>query len=330
MTDPQQITEEVPFHILDGAAKKAMEGAMEDRFPGIWEEASPDEKARWRQGIKDALPMLRRYFTAQVEEAANVDRLTAVVVDASEELAEEAAKAGMPGETARLNQGSTHFPQQVEEEPRYTLEQVREGLNNFLLSRNLLTVELSDALYDFSQRPVGVGADTCGDRHGGSELHAEVSISTSAPPVSADSDGNHQPGCSTCDDTRWLCDECKLPATRCVHGGNLSTSGCPGCTDHPDHPVNEYGRQQPSDGQEGGVEEGHCPTCASTDPAKPEGICARDGGSSDPWHVETLEARDRECEECEQGVIWEGSEWAACSNCNPLTQPSSDDKSGEG
>jgi hypothetical protein len=67
--DPQQITEEVPFHILDGAAKTA----CEVRFPGAWEELWPAVKEEWREQVRAGLPMLRRFFTAQVEPKSDLE-----------------------------------------------------------------------------------------------------------------------------------------------------------------------------------------------------------------------------------------------------------------
>lgn len=46
--------------------------------------------------------------------------------------------------------------------------------------------------------------------------------------------------CPRCDNTHWLCAECKEPRGRCWCGVNgASEDGCPECIDHPDHPVNQ-------------------------------------------------------------------------------------------
>lgn len=66
-----------------------------------------------------------------------------------------------------------------------------------------------------------------------------------------------------------------------------------------------------------------CPSCRSATPFKLLGECAGDGHGSNPWHVESIEALGRECEECERGIYREGSEWVPCQNCFPEAYPSS-------
>jgi hypothetical protein len=94
-------------------------------------------------------------------------------------------------------------------------ETEREQTINRLLARNLLTIEIEEAIRG---------------------------------PLSA------EPDCGTCADTHWLCDECGEPKPTCIHGGNLSESGCPDCTDHPDHPRNQppHPATQPSPEMTGG------------------------------------------------------------------------------
>jgi len=88
--------------------------------------------------------------------------------------------------------------QQVEEEPRYTLEQVREGLLSAealnaaevqrQAGRRAATI-VNAALVHFTQQPAGVGAGLVPSQ----EFHSAPGDPVAAPRVSADSDGNHQP-----------------------------------------------------------------------------------------------------------------------------------------
>ena len=107
----------------------------------------------------------------------------------------------------------------LEDQPLYTEEQIRDGLPSKIALRagaetlhekRAVSMQLAPeilearaekvilkALDHFTQQPAGVGADTRGDGHGGfsDDSAAEVvsCLSTSAPPVSADSDGSQQP-----------------------------------------------------------------------------------------------------------------------------------------
>jgi hypothetical protein len=124
-------------------------------------------------------------------------------------------------DAALLRRIADHFDQQVGEEPRYTLEQVKEGLMREVarLSASPPAVLLSDggyqrgrgdergtwlaALDHFTQQPVGVGAKDCWRCEGSGEawsIAGERRTTTGPCPdcegtgkASADSDGNQQP-----------------------------------------------------------------------------------------------------------------------------------------
>jgi hypothetical protein len=355
MPDPQQITEEVPFHILDGAAKKAFEVP----YPDGWDEAGEVVRETWRQGIAATLPMLRRFFTAQVKGAVDLATKLAELEAATleegfyghdeaeavahaiqdiraEVMGDEDAEVKRPAWWEREKEsefeaeateqrhrqprcggdGADHAlqepersqnpcpgcsdpdcpaansTQQVEEEPRYTLEQVREGLLSHGArvaaaqadaearrdkSRTYpSTAAIKAALDHFTQQPAGVGADEPSEQDPLSPATDGAAQSPAA--VSADSDGNHQPLGGDADADQ----QARTASVRrhVAGGGSGQGAGSALALDEieqaiwrgvkdpqsaPDHwpewligaalAVHDL-TQQPSDGQEGGIEEG--------------------------------------------------------------------------
>jgi uncharacterized protein (DUF433 family) len=228
MTDSQQITEEVPFHILDGAAKKI----YDELAPHEWDRLTAEERGELRDGVNSALPMLRRYFTGQVEGGS-----TGAVVQELRRRQQRAEAAGtgntnqwFAGNAYGLGEAIVLLTQQVEEEPRYTLEQARgeeakRAVVDFLDAWRFCPVSRADSparlcLEDaagqllaaltgaLTQLPVGVGADPA------RPSSREARRAGGNPHVSADSDRERGEHCHSCGEavadtcpTYWIADD---------------------------------------------------------------------------------------------------------------------------